>query len=145
MSPGRIPHAPSASPFAAAWNDFRGILRGPLGCLAALLCLPFALLALLVMFCVALWRGRRVRSALREQVAAAHATGDAVATADYVRMFASDATFTREEALHAAVPVAGGRTAAELLEDALRRGWIVPRDDAGAVLATSRREEWGQG
>ena len=143
MSPGQIPHERTASPFETAWNEFRGMIRGPLGCLAAILCLPFALLFLLVMIGVALWRGRKVRSALRDRAAGAPAPGDAVATADYVRMFASDKTFTRDEAMQAAVPVEGGRTALELLDDALRRGWIVECDGDGEVLTTARRTEWG--
>lgn len=128
------------SPFSAAWSEFRSRLSGPVGCLLAILCLPFALIALVVMVCVAMWRVRRVRKAIGDQVASAKATGEALPVAEFVRSFAIDPTFTREEAEGAAVPATAGRSAAQLLADAIERGWVRERDGLLAVTDRGREE-----
>lgn len=130
----------SASPFESAWNTFRGTLRGPLGCLVMLLCLPFALLAFLVLIVVALWKGRQIRSAIQGQMDAERTATDAVPCALYVQTFAADDSFSREEAKQAAVPAAAGKTASDLLDEALRRGWIAERGGALAVTDKGREQ-----
>lgn len=134
----RISADRNASPFEHAWNVFRGTLRGPLGCLVMLLCLPFAILALLVLVGVALWKGRQIRKTIQGQLDAERTTADAVPCALYVRTFADDPSFTRDEAVQAAVPAESGKTAAELLADAMRRGWIAERGGRLAVTDEGR-------
>ncbi|MCE9637929.1 MAG: hypothetical protein K8T90_19690 [Planctomycetes bacterium] len=130
----------SASPFDSAWNLFRGTLRGPVGCLIMLLCLPFALLAFLILIVVALWKGRQFKKAIQGQLDAERATSDAVPCALYVQTFAADPSFSREEATQAAVPADAGKTATELLDDALRRGWIAERGGMLAVTDKGREQ-----
>jgi hypothetical protein len=137
MTDGRLPHGRSASAFESAWFEFRRYLSGPLGCLVALLCLPFALLALLVLAGVAMWKGRKLRAAIQGQLDAERGAGDAVPVAQFVRVFAADPSFTREEATLAAVPAASGKSARELLDEAIRRGWI--EETGGGLLVVSER------
>jgi hypothetical protein len=136
-----LPHARRTSAFETAWRELRARVRGPLGCLFLLLCLPFALLALLLLLGYTLWKGRRLRRGMQSRVAGARDAVHAAPVALFVRTFAGDASFTREEAVQAAVPAAGGRSAAELLAEAERIGWI---EDAGdgrlAVTDAGRRE-----
>jgi hypothetical protein len=140
VSPGRIPHQGPTSPAEAAWFEFRRVLSGPLGCLVALLCLPFALIALVVMFGVALWKGRKLRQAIQGQMAAERTTGDGLPVAHYVRMFAADPSFSRDEATQAAVPASAGKTAQELLDEAMRRGWIEVTGDRLVVTDRGREQ-----
>lgn len=158
MSPDRLPHGRSVSAFEAAWAEFRRYASGPIGCILALLCLPFALLALLVMVGVALWKGRKLRQMIQGQLDAERGAGrafdgggpggaagaagpgssgvDALAVAQFVRMFAADISFTREEATRSAVPAASGRTAEELLDQAIRQGWV--EESRGRLVVTER-------
>jgi len=73
-------------------------------------------------------------------VDAERTTGDALPAALYVRMFSADPSFTRDEATEAAVPAAAGKSARELLDDALRRGWIEETGDRLAVTERGREQ-----
>jgi len=131
---GRLPHdsAPDGAA-GAGWRSFRGSLSGPLGCLATILCLPFALVGFLVLMVVAAWKARGIRKQVEAQVAAARGAADDEPVLRLVRAMALDDSFTREEALQAGVAASAGRSPADLLDEAIRRGWIV--DLGGGRLA----------
>lgn len=131
-----LPHDRRPSAFESAWNTFRGMVSGPIGCLLAILCFPFAILLLLVMVGIAIWKGRAIRRAIEGQLDAERSSDDAVPTAALVRLLADDPSFTREEAALTAVPAWCGKPASELLADAERRGWIAPV--AGGRLAVTQ-------
>lgn len=141
VSPGELPHARRGSVLEGAWAEFRRRVSGPLGCLVLLVCFPLVLLALLVLLVVSVWKGLRVRREIEGRMAEARHAVHAIPVALFVRTFAGDASFTREEAVQAAVPAAAGKSAAELLEEALRIGWVA--DEGGGRLAVTepgRRE-----
>jgi hypothetical protein len=129
--PGEGPGGGSA--VDEAWRTLRARLSGPLGCLAMLLCFPFALVAFLVVLATAAWRTRGLRRQFREQVAAQRTAAEDEPVLRLVRAMALDESFTREEALQAGVSAASGRTPADLLDEAIRRGWVV--DLGGGRLA----------
>lgn len=119
----RLP--PGTSAFDSAWRTWRTHLSGPLGCLAMLLCLPFAVVGFLVVLVVAAWKARGLRREIERQVAAQRGAADDEPVLRLVRAMALDESFTREEALQAGVAASAGRSPAELLDEAIRRGFIV--------------------
>jgi hypothetical protein len=132
---GRLPG--EDGPAHAAWTEFRRWARGPVGCLFSILCLPFALLALAAMFAVALWKTWRLRRDLLRVMAAAEDAAEAEPVLRLVRAMAIDESFTREEAAQAGVAASAGRSPADLLDEAVRRGWVETRPD-GRMAVTER-------
>lgn len=128
-----------ASPFGTAWGGVRRQAPGPLGCLLMLLCFPFAVVGLLVLAAVTAWRTRKLRKQFAAAARAAAEHGAAEPLVAFVRAMAIDPEFTRDEALQAGVAASAGRSAAELLDEALVRGWVEDRGDGRyAVTAAGR-------
>lgn len=134
----RLPRDRRASVFETAWDEMRRRVSGPIGCLLLLLCLPFALLALLGFLIAAWFKVRRLRRRIEEHLGAQRDAADAAPTALFVRLFAADASFSREEAEQTAVPAGARKTAADLLEDALGRGWVEETGDGLRVTDAGR-------
>lgn len=110
-------------------------MSGPVGCILTLVLLPFVLLGIVVLLVVTFWKARRIRRAMAGRVAEVRDAAQTTPVAQFVQMFAADESFTRAEASQAAVPAAAGRTAAELLAEAERLGWIASR--GGDLLAVT--------
>jgi hypothetical protein len=134
----QLPHGRRASVLESAWDELRRRVSGPIGCLVLLLCLPFALLALLGFLVAAFWKARRLRRQIEDHLGAQRDAADAAPTALFVRLFAADASFTREEAEQTAVPAGAGKPPAALLDDALRRGWVEEAGDGLRVTDAGR-------
>ena len=136
--PGPLPFdRPSARVFQ---RSFAARSTGPFGCLLALLLCPIGLVIGVVTLLVSLFVPRR-RAAFAPSTPAEAAREEALRR--LVRAFASDDSFTAEEARQAGTLVSGGATVDDLLADALARRWIEVRGERLAVTPRGR-DETGQ-
>jgi hypothetical protein len=110
---------------------------GPLGCLLALVLCPIGLAIGLVTLVLSLFVPRR-RVAYAPSSPAEAAREEALRR--LVRAFASDDSFTADEARQAGTLVAGGATVDDLLADAVQRRWIEVRGGRLAVTGRGREE-----
>jgi hypothetical protein len=135
--PGRSA-MPGPSPFdrptvGVFQRSFAGRSTGPLGCLLAILLCPVGLVIAIVTLLVSLFVPRR-RVAFAPSTPVEAAREEALRR--LVRAFASDDSFTAEDARQAGTLVAGGATVDDLLADALDRRWIEVK---GERLVVTRR------
>lgn len=152
-----------AGGFEGMARGFMGRLRGPWGCVFALLACTCLLPVVIVMFIFnfaklrAMWKAQReaergmphppggggfgggprvvgagpgARDAFSQAVSAR-------AAAMLARAMAIDESFTRDEALQAGVAAGAGMSPADILDEAIRRGWIAERGD-GRLHVTDR-------
>jgi len=118
-------------------RSFGGRSVGPLGCLLAIVLCPIGLAIGLVTLVLSLFAPRRRRAYAPSSPAAA-AREEALRR--LVRAFASDESFTADEARQAGTLVSGGATVDDLLADALERRWIEVKGERLAVTPRGRDE-----
>lgn len=118
-------------------RSFAGRGPGPLGCLLAIVLCPIGIVIGVVTLVVSLFLPRR-RVAFAPSSPAEAAREEALRR--LVRAFASDESFTADEARQAGTLVAGGATVDDLLADGIRRRWIEVRGDRLAVTQRGRDE-----
>ena len=137
----------SRNPGGLPYPSFVRTLSGPLGCLALLVLLPIALLTLLFVSFTGLGsarRGARSGSAgAPRQPRTQEEADQEVALCSLVQAMALDEVFSREDAQTAGVMTTAGRTLNEMLDEAIRRGWIETRGEQLAVTGRGRREATG--
>ena len=128
------------SPFKGFQRSFVGRAPGPVGCLAMLVLCPIGLAIGVVMLIVSIFRLARRRPA--QAFARRTPAGGAreVALRRLVSAFATDESFSADEARQAGTLVAGGATVDDLLADALERGWVEVRGERLAVTRRGRDE-----
>ncbi len=158
----RLGGGPGPQGFDAFERGFAGVRRkilGPFGCLFALLACTCLIVLLPFVLILLLWKGRRLREVWRMQSAAERtapaasppagggiggAFGDAAdarASAMFVRAMSIDETFTRDDARQAGVAAGARRTSDEVLDDAVRRGWVEERGGGRFAVTSRGRDE----
>ena len=123
-------------------NTFRTRVPGPVGCLLLVLLSPLLLIGLVVGLFVLRRKTHALRRAFEQQPRTPEDIAREVALCSLVRGLALEPRFSRDDAL--ATPVMTGDRGApptsELLDEAVRRGWIRGSDQALHVTDTGRAE-----
>lgn len=123
-------------------NTFRTRVPGPIGCLLLVLLSPFVLIGLLIGAFVLRRKTTELREALERRPSTPEEMSREIALCSLTRALALDDHFSREEAL--ATPVMTGAGGAppmpDLLDEALRRGWLGGHAERMHVTAEGRAE-----
>jgi hypothetical protein len=135
--PGRLPF--DRPGYRVFQRSYAARLPGPLSCLVALLLFPIGLAIGLVMIVASLFRASAPAPVRRAEPAGAAPGAREQALARLVRVLSMDETFTADDARQAGTLAAGGATVDDLLEDAVRLGWIERRGERLAVTPAGRR------
>jgi hypothetical protein len=123
-------------------NTFRTRVPGPIGCLLLVVLSPLLLIGLLIGAFVLRRKTRELRRNFARTPRTPEELSREVALCSLVRGLTLDAHFSREQALSTPVMTgdAGAPPTVELLDEALRRGWLTGDAERMSVTAEGRAE-----